>query len=138
MQDDLDRKLLSLLRHNARETVVVLAKRLKVSRGTVQNRIAKMLAEGRILGFTVRTAGNSENRVRAVMSIAIEGEQTAKVIKALRGMAEVESLYTTNGRWDLVATLNTANLAEFSQALDTIRRVECIATTETSLFLAAV
>jgi DNA-binding Lrp family transcriptional regulator len=104
----------------------------------VQNRIAKMLAEQRILGFTVRTAGVGEDRVRAVMSIAIEGEQTGKVVKALKGFAEVESLFTTNGRWDLVATLNTANLAEFSRALDAIRLIAGIGATETSLLLAPV
>ena len=136
--DELDRRLLALLRHNARETVVVLAKKLKVSRGTVQNRIARMLADRRILGFTVRDAGDGGDRVRAVMSIAIEGEQTGKVVKALKGFAEVESLYTTNGRWDLVATLNTANLAEFSRALDGIRLIAGIETTETSLLLAPV
>ena len=138
MMDELDRRLLALLRHNARETVVVLAKKLKVSRGTVQNRIARMLADRRILGFTVRDAGDGGDRVRAVMSIAIEGEQTGKVVKALKGFAEVESLYTTNGRWDLVATLNTANLAEFSRALDGIRLIAGIETTETSLLLAPV
>ena len=136
--DELDRRLLALLRHNARETVVVLAKKLKVSRGTVQNRIARMLADRRILGFTVRDAGDGGERVRAVMSIAIEGEQTGKVVKALKGFAEVESLYTTNGRWDLVANLNTANLAEFSRALDGIRLIAGIDTTETSLLLAPV
>ena len=138
MMDELDRRLLALLRHNARESVVVLARKLKVSRGTVQNRIAKMLAERRILGFTVRGADDGEDRVRAVMSIAIEGEQTGKVVKALKGFAEVESLFTTNGRWDLVATLNTANLAEFSRALDGIRLIAGIDTTETSLLLAPV
>ena len=57
MSDELDRRLLALLRANAREAAVALARKLKVSRGTVQNRIARMLADRRILGFTVRTAG---------------------------------------------------------------------------------
>jgi DNA-binding Lrp family transcriptional regulator len=136
--DDLDRRLLALLRHDARESVVVLARKLKVSRGTVQNRIAKMLTDRRILGFTVRTADNTEDTVRAVMSIAIDGERTAKVVKALRGFPEVESIYSTNGRWDLVAILDTTGLSEFSRALDAIRLIEGIATTETSLLLATV
>jgi len=137
MADELDRRLLSLLRANARESVVVLAKRLKVSRGTVQNRIARLLAERRILGFTIRTASEEEDRVRAVMCIAIEGENSAKVIKALKGFAEVERIFTTNGRWDLVVELNTASLSEFSRALDHVRLIEGIAATETSLLLAA-
>jgi DNA-binding Lrp family transcriptional regulator len=136
MADELDRRLLSLLRANARESVVVLAKKLKVSRGTVQNRIARLLAERRILGFTIRTASEDEDRVRAVMCIAIEGENSTKIIKSLKGFAEVERIFTTNGRWDLVAELNTASLSEFSRALDQVRLIEGIAATETSLLLA--
>jgi DNA-binding Lrp family transcriptional regulator len=139
MMDELDRKLLALLRSNARETTVILARKLKVSRGTVQNRIAKMVAERRIQGFTIRTAPDfEESRVRAIMCIAIEGEQSAKVIRGLRGFAEVEEIYTTNGRWDLVVALVTDTLAGFSQALDQIRMIAGIAATETSILLASV
>jgi DNA-binding Lrp family transcriptional regulator len=139
MMDELDRKLLALLRSNARETTVILARKLKVSRGTVQNRIAKLVAERRIQGFTIRTAPDfEESRVRAIMCIAIEGEQSAKVIRALRGFAEVEDIHTTNGRWDLVVALVTDTLAGFSQALDQIRMIAGIAATETSLLLASV
>jgi DNA-binding Lrp family transcriptional regulator len=139
MMDELDRKLLALLRTNARETTVILARKLKVSRGTVQNRIAKMVAGRRIQSFTVRTAPDfEESRVRAIMSIAIEGEQSAKVIRALRGFSEVVEIHTTNGRWDLVVALMTDTLAGFSQALDQIRMIAGIAATETSILLASV
>ncbi|MBN9589098.1 MAG: AsnC family transcriptional regulator [Alphaproteobacteria bacterium 64-11] len=137
MSDDLDRRLLALLRANAREPAVTLARKLKVSRGTVQNRIARMLADRRIQGFTVRAA-DGQDGVRAVMCIAIEGEQSARVIKALKGFAEVADIHTTNGRWDLVVELNTADLAAFSRALDGIRTIAGIAATETSLLLAQV
>jgi DNA-binding Lrp family transcriptional regulator len=136
--DDLDRKLLALLRLNARESVAALAAQLKVSRGTVQNRIARLMGrEGVIQGFTVKTRPEVEaQRVRAIMCIAIEGERSAAVVKALRGLPEVDKVHTTNGRWDLVAELDTANLADFSRTLDQIRTVEGIASTETSILLA--
>jgi DNA-binding Lrp family transcriptional regulator len=136
MMDELDRRLLGLLRGNAREPAAALAKRLKVSRGTVQNRIARLLERGDILGFTVRTRPEAEaGRVRAIMSIAIEGERSAKVVHALKGFGEVGAIHTTNGRWDLVVELDTASLADFSKALDQIRMIEGIAATETSLLL---
>jgi len=139
MMDEIDRKLLALLRANAREPAAALAKKLKVSRGTVQNRIARMLSDRTILGFTVRTAPQAEaGRVRAIMCIAIEGEKSAKVTRALRGFPEVEHIHTTNGRWDLVAEISTDTLAGFSEALDNIRTIEGIAATETSIFLASV
>ena len=138
MMDEIDRKLLALLRANAREPAAALAKKLKISRGTVQNRVARMLAARTIHGFTVRTAPELEtSRVRAVMCIAVEGEKSAKVTRALRGFAEVESIHTTNGRWDLIAEIGTDTLAGFSEALDQIRLIEGIAATETSILLAS-
>src|SRR5579859_4830421 len=138
MIDELDRKLLALLRNDSREPVASLAARLKVSRGTVQNRIARMLKPGgAIQAFTVRTRPEMEaTRVRAIMCIAIEGERSGAVVRALRGFPEVDKVHTTNGRWDLVAELDTETLAAFSQTLDQIRLIDGIASTETSILLA--
>jgi DNA-binding Lrp family transcriptional regulator len=136
--DDLDRKLLALLRADSREPASSLAARLKVSRGTVQNRIERMIARGIIQGFTVRTRPELEaQRVRAIMCIAIEGERSGAVIKALKGFPQVDKIHTTNGRWDLVVELDTGDLAEFSQTLDEVRTIEGIALTETSILLAS-
>jgi DNA-binding Lrp family transcriptional regulator len=138
MMDDLDRRLLGLLRADSRQPVASLAAKLGVSRGTVQNRIAKMLGpKGAIQGFTVLTRPEMEaSRVRAIMTIAIEGEGSGGVVKALRGFPEVAAIHTTNGRWDLVAELDTETLAEFSRTLDQIRLIDGIASTETSILLA--
>lgn len=134
--DDLDRRLLALLREEARAPASSLAARLKVSRGTVQNRIERMLARGTIQGFTVRARPELEaERVRAVMSLAIEGERTRAVLKALRGFPEVAAVHSTNGRWDLIAELDTATLADFSRLLDELRTIEGIGASETSLLL---
>jgi len=135
--DDLDRKLLALLRRDARAPMVQLAKALGVSRGTVQNRIDRMLSTGRLGGFTIRVARDSEvDRVRALTMIAIEGGRSAAVIRALGGLPEVTAVHTTNGRWGLVAELNTDNLEAFSRTLDAIRMIDGIAASETSLLLA--
>src|SRR5947207_15634454 len=100
--DDLDRRLIGLLRADSRTPAASLAAALKVSRGTVQNRIARLIREGAIQGFTVKTRPEAEaNRVRAIMTIAIEGERSGAVVKALRGFPEVDKVPTTNGRWDL-------------------------------------
>jgi len=134
--DDLDRKLLALLRADARAPASTLAAKLKVSRGTVQNRIERMVSRGVIRGFTVTTRPDLEReRVRAVMSIAIEGERSGAVLRALRGVPEVVAVHSTNGRWDLVAELDTDTLQGFSRVLDHIRTIEGIASTETSLLL---
>lgn len=134
--DEIDRKLVTLLRINARTPVAVLSKALKVSRGTVQNRIDRMMAAGAILGFTLRVRPDAEaERVRAIMAIAVEGERSGAVLKALRGFPEIDAVHMTNGRWDMLAELNAASLSDFSRLLDGVRLIEGISATETSLLL---
>lgn len=134
--DDLDRKIITLLREDARQPVAALSQALKVSRATVQNRIDRMTARGEIAGFTVRMHPEAEaGRVRAIMMIEVEGERSAGVMRALRQRPEVERVHTTNGRWDLVAELSTQTLGEFSGALDAIRLIQGIAGSETSILL---
>src|ERR1700675_5149773 len=103
-----DRELLSLLRDNARLSVSALAKTLGVARGTVQNRLARMEKDGAIVGYTVKLKPQAEDqRIRALMTVAVEGNRTDEVLRALRGDPAVCALHTTNGRWDIVAELRT-------------------------------
>ncbi len=136
MSDELDRELIALLRADSRKPAATLAKALGVSRGTVQNRIDRLVRDGVIQGFTIKTRPDAANRVRAVMTIAIEGERSGAVVRVLKGFPEMSAVHTTNGRWDLVAELDVETLAAFSAALDRVRRIEGIASTETSILLA--
>jgi DNA-binding Lrp family transcriptional regulator len=134
--DAADRKLLSLLRHDARTPVATLAKALGLSRGTVQNRLDRLARDGVILGYTVRLKpASEERRVRALMTVAVEGNRTDEVLRALRGDPAVCALHTTNGRWDIVAELETESLEEVDRVLSRIRQIEGISSTETSLLL---
>jgi len=134
--DDTDRELLSLLRHDARMPVATLAAKLKLARGTVQNRMKRLERDGVIVGYTVRVKPQAEaHRIRALMSIAVEGNRGAEVLHALRGHPNVTGLHSTNGRWDLIAELRADSLESFDRALGNIRLIDGIASTETSLLL---
>lgn len=134
--DTIDRQLLSLLRADARMTVASMAKAVGVARGTVQNRIARLEADGIIQGYTVRVRPPAEEeRVRALMTVAVEGNRTDEVLKALRGDPAVVALHTTNGRWDIVAELETDSLQAVDRVLGRIRQIDGISQSETSLLL---
>jgi DNA-binding Lrp family transcriptional regulator len=137
--DATDLRLLSLLRHDARATVASLAKELGVSRGTVQNRMARLEADGTIVGYTVRLKPEvEEHRIRAFTTIAVEGNRVDAVIAALRGDPAVSALHSTNGRWDIVAELRADSLEAFDRVLGRIRQLEGVSRTETSLLLSTV
>jgi DNA-binding Lrp family transcriptional regulator len=134
--DDIDRQLISALRDNARTSVASLAKSLRVARGTVQNRLARLESDGTITGYTVRLKPQAEeHRIRALMTIAVEGNRSDEVIRALRGDPAVGALYSTNGRWDIVAELRADSLEAFDRVLARIRLLAGISNTETSLLL---
>ena len=134
--DEIDQKLMSLLRQDARLTVAALATKLQVSRGTVTNRIRRLEDDGVIVGYTVRLRPDVQhNEIKAWMSIAVDGNQTRAVIASLLGEPGVATLHDTNGRWDLLAELRAGNLSELSQVLERIRLIRGISNTETSIHL---
>ena len=136
--DATDHALIALLRQNARLNVADLAHKLKVSRGTVTNRIRKLEDEQVIVGYTVRLRPESEpDRIRAWMGVTVEGNRTREVIASLLGEPGVAALHDTNGRWDLLAELEVRSMNELSQVLERVRLVAGIRSTETSIHLAS-
>jgi DNA-binding Lrp family transcriptional regulator len=134
--DDIDRQLIALLRDNARMSVASLAKKLHVARGTVQNRLARLEADGAVVGYTVRLRPQVEEQgIRALMTVAVEGNRSEAVLRALRGDPAVSALHSTNGRWDFVVELRADSLEAFDRVLGRIRLLEGISNTETSLLL---
>lgn len=136
--DELDQRLISTLRQNARLSVADLAHKLKVSRGTITNRLRKLEDTQVIVGYTVRLRPDAEpERIRAWMGVQVEGNQTRSVIASLLGEPGVASLHDTNGRWDLLAELEVRSMNELSQVLERVRLISGIRSTETSIHLAS-
>lgn len=134
--DDIDRQLIALLRANARMSVASIAKSLGVARGTVQNRIAKLERIGTIAGYSVRLRPQTElHRIAAIMTVEVEGNHLEKVLRSLRGDADVHTLHTTNGRWDVIAEISADSLEAMDQIISRIRKIDGITRTETSLLL---
>ena len=134
--DNLDRELISLLRKDGRASLSKLATKLKVSRGTVQNRLDRLQASGVLLGFTVRVRKDSGiDTIRAIMMVEVVGKSTSQVIRSLRGFPELVTMHTTNGSWDLVAEIQTSSLAEFDRVLRDVRVIEGVLNSQTSILL---
>lgn len=134
--DEIDQRLLAMLRADARASVAALAHRLGVSRGTVSNRIARLEKDGIIAGYTVQLRPDVDpHDITAWMSIAVEGNKTREVIAILLGEPGVASLHDTNGRWDLLAELRASALMDLADVLERVRLIGGIRDTETSIHL---
>ena len=136
--DDIDQRLIQLLRTDARMPVAKLAARAEISRATATARIERLRRDGIIAGFTVVLQSNVETSgVRAITMIEIEGKQEEAVTRRLMGMPEVRPLHATNGRWDVVAEIEAGSIADLDDLLRAIRQVDGIANTDTSILLKA-
>ena len=134
--DDIDSQLIALLCENARLPVATLAKKLGVARATVQNRLARLEREGVISGYTLSLKPQVDGQsIRAVMTIASEGDRASDVLHALHANPNVSALYMTNGRWDIIAELRAETLEVFERVLRGIRQLKGIAQSETNILL---
>lgn len=134
--DDLDQSLLSALRHNARLPVSSLAAMTGASRATVSARIDRLVENGTITAFTIKTGHETrEAAVRAIIMIEVLGRLADRVADQLRGLPQVRALHSTNGRWDFIAELEDRDLVSFDETLRRIRLIEGINVTETNILL---
>ncbi len=121
--DEMDKRLIGVLRHDARASLSQLASRLCWSRATVRTRLAKLQESGEILGFSVVLRGAQlRDPVRGLMMIAIEGRGTDRILRQLNAMPEIRQIYSTNGRWDVIVEIGTDTLEQFDDVLGRVRR----------------
>ncbi len=136
--DETDQRLIALLRTDARLPMAKLAAQAGISRATATARIEKLRRDGVIAGFTVVLEANvATTGVRAITMIEIDGKQEEAVTRRLMGLPEVRQLHTTNGRWDVVAEVEATSIAALDDLLRTIRQIDGIANTDTSILLKA-
>jgi len=137
LMDDLDQRLITLLRHNGRRSVSDLALELGVSRATVRLRMERLERSGDIVGYTVILRADAVALpVRGIMLIEVEGRAGDRVVDMLGGFPEVSAIHTTNGKWDLVVELGASNLSDFDAILRRVRLIPGVIASETNLLLA--
>ena len=134
--DALDQSLLSLLRRDGRASHAALAAALSVTRATVRTRIERLEAKGVILGYAVKLRDEDEQApVQALTHIRVEGHRTDTVMRRLGGIRWINAIFSTNGKWDLIAEVQAQSNMELDTALVAMREIEGIAESETSILL---
>lgn len=137
LSDDLDRRLIALLRKDARAPIAGLSKSLGVSRATVYARLRKLQQSGIIEGFTVRLNPEVDRRqIRAHVLIKVSGKLARATERQLQAMSEVTALHAISGVYDLIAELEAATAAELNELIDRIGELQGVEKTTSSILLA--
>lgn len=134
--DDLDRAIVAQLGQDARMSVAVLARRLKVARSTVQARLERLETTGAIAGYTLRLGEAARlTRIRATCLLTIEPRAQPAILGRLRALPAVERVHTTSGRVDLLLQLACASTAELDETLDQIGNITGVRSSESLVHL---
>jgi DNA-binding Lrp family transcriptional regulator len=131
--DDVDRQILAILRDNARESYTDIAEDIGTSEGTVRSRIKKLVDEGTIQKFTVRTSGNL---VKALVEVSVTSNvHSGEVAKTIRGWEGVESVWEVTGDNDIVVVADCVTTAFLNTLIDRIREIPGTQATRSRLIL---
>jgi DNA-binding Lrp family transcriptional regulator len=132
-----DEELIALLQTNARMPVSELARRLGVSRTTVQDRLRRLEDSGTIAGYGVRLGESSGlSGIQALVSLSVEPRKTNDVVRALSRMPSVQTLLSVSGKYDVVALLRAPTTQRIDELLDDIGLIDGVNDTESSIILA--
>lgn len=134
--DDVDQRLLALLRENARIPVAEIARRLGLSRTTAQSRLARLERSGVIAGYALRLSeAHTAGLIHALVELTVEPKQTAAVTTALKKMPSVRRLQSVSGAFDMIAFLEARGVADMDAVIDQIGALEGVERTNSSIVL---
>jgi len=136
MITEAEEKLLSVLKDDVRASITDIAKKLHISRATVQARIAKLEHLGVIKGYTLELGKEYlDNFISAHVLIATTQQLSVQASLNLFKMPEVSDLFSISGEYDLIAIVKTKNTERLNTVLGNIARLEGVDRTYSSVIL---
>ncbi len=131
--DDLDRRILDVLRRDARTPYTEIADRVGTSEGTVRNRVDRMTDEGVIDRFTVATrTGNVKAMVEVSVGVDVD---TSTVSERVADWNEVDFVWQVSGEADIVLVVDAADTDAVNDLITRAREIEEVKDTKTRLIL---
>lgn len=136
-RDQTDRELIALLQANARESTANLARKLGVARTTVVARLARLEADGVLVGYTAKLGSDAADRgVQAFVGITVQPKAGREVVKRLSGLPELRQLASVSGEFDYMALLRAESTMRLDALLDEIGEIDGVIKTTSSVVLA--
>jgi len=134
--DDADRRLLALLREDARLSTASLARSLGVARTTVVERLKRLQQRGIIAGYTVRMNARFEARMlRVHVLLSVDAKRGEAVVAALKAIPQVRAVHAISGAFDSLVFVEGETTEEIDGVLDAIGNIPGVGKTQSSLVL---
>ena len=137
MVDEIDEKIIEILKENARTTYVDIGRTLGLSEGTVRNRIQALTDSRVIKRFTVEvslTVG-----VKALIMVSVDPQMpTIQISDKVLALPGVEKIYEVTGEYDIVTVVSSPSIEELNHTIEDIRVINGVVKTNTIIVLRTV
>jgi len=131
--DDVDLRIIDLLKRNSRMSFIEIGKRVGLSEGAVRRRVKLLVERGVIKRFTIEL---SKDYVITVTFLTLDrGDLAEEVIEKISKIPDVESVYELTGRFDAMVMISAGGVSSLNECIDKIRRVRGVKHTETAVIL---
>ncbi len=133
MIDNLDKRILEIMKKDSRCPYVEIADKLGVSEGTVRSRVHRMTEDGIIRGFTIKT---SSKNVKALVEVKIDvNTDTEAIAKELSTYDGVTEVFEVTGDQDIIAIVDVESSQSLNDIIERVRRYDNVLSTRTRLIL---
>lgn len=133
--DDLDEKILEVLKDNGRASHIEIGRAVGLSEGAVRKRIKAMLVSGIINKFTVQLGFTKGAKAVALVSVNPQ-VPTSMVSKSMkRKIPGIEVVYEITGGYDIAAIISTLSISDVNHCVEKIRTVRGVTNTNTMIIL---
>jgi DNA-binding Lrp family transcriptional regulator len=132
--DDKDRKILEILRNDARIPLKALAAAVGLARSSLRERLSRLEAEGVIRGYRADIA-QGDHGVSAYLFVRLKQTPAPSLIAMLRRTPEVRSCTSLTGDIDLLVEITAATTEQLNALRDRISSQEIVADLTTSIVL---
>jgi Lrp/AsnC family transcriptional regulator of lysine biosynthesis len=129
--DEIDYKILEILRENARTTNEDVAKIVNLTEGSVRNRIKRLVLIGVIKRFTIIT---EPTQPEAIVLIKTQAKGSKEILKRIRRYTN--RLFETAGEYDVAGFISAESIEKINMTIDKLRGVEGVISTATLLKIA--
>lgn len=134
--DELDLRILEILRENARVSVRDIARLLKKAPSTVAERIKKLEKKGFITGYTALIDNSKLGyRLNALTLLQVEGGYIEEVEKLLASEPNVRAVYDITGEYDIAIVSTFRDTEELDKFIKRILKNPHIKRSVTNVIL---
>ncbi len=135
--DETDRRILDLLREDARRTFADIGAHVHLSAPAVKRRVDRLEADGIIQGYTTVVDHALLGRpLEAFAELRFSGRAPVDAIEGLIDQVpEVEALFTVAGDPDALAWIRVRDVEDLKRVIDDIRRTGTVTGTKTLIIL---